>query len=217
MNNQQAVNEAKENSPSPKKSTATTARGIYEQGTATAPSSTYKSARGVVESGTATATTTPATKKSATIVDLTADTPTPKKNADATTAKLYVCAPVDWVWMPKALRTIIGWITIMIFALSFFSLPILGLLLFPATWTIAPYTATAYLSMSIISMLIPPREWPWARTVGQLWYEIFNFSSNLSPEELTDRIETGLKDKLIICMHPHGIVPFQGMRVPFSS
>ena len=137
-----------------------------------------------------------------------------ESEASTTTAKLYTCTPVDWVGVPKPVRYVLGWITIMIFALSFFSIPMLGMLLLPATWKYAPVTAASYLALSIISMLIPPREWPWMRKVGQLWYEIFQFSSNLSPEELTGRIETGLKDKLIICMHPHGIVPFQGKKFP---
>jgi len=49
---------------------------------------------------------------------------------------------------------------------------------------------------------------PWVRKVGQLWYEIFQFSANKSPEELMESIEYGDDHQLVMCMHPHGIVPY---------
>lgn len=49
---------------------------------------------------------------------------------------------------------------------------------------------------------------PWSRKIGQLWYDIFEFSLNKSAEEFEKIIEYGDDHKLIMCMHPHGIVPF---------
>ena len=41
-----------------------------------------------------------------------------------------------------------------------------------------------------------------------MWYEIFQFSANKSPEELMESIEYGDDHQLVMCMHPHGIVPY---------
>jgi hypothetical protein len=49
---------------------------------------------------------------------------------------------------------------------------------------------------------------PWARKIGQLWYEIFDFSCNRSPEEIATILKYSDEHQLIMCMHPHGIVPF---------
>lgn len=49
---------------------------------------------------------------------------------------------------------------------------------------------------------------PWARKIGQLWYEIFDFSSNKSPEQIAEVLKYSDDHQLIMCMHPHGIVPF---------
>jgi len=47
-----------------------------------------------------------------------------------------------------------------------------------------------------------------ARKIGQLWYEIFQFSVNKSPEEILDILEYAETKQLIVCTHPHGIVPY---------
>lgn len=63
---------------------------------------------------------------------------------------------------------------------------------------------------------------PWARKLGQLWYEIFSVSCNLSPEERAKLISEGYNDpqgkddqknakQFIIAMHPHGIVPLHAV------
>lgn len=49
---------------------------------------------------------------------------------------------------------------------------------------------------------------PWARKIGQLWYEIFDFSCNRSPQQIAEVLEYSDTHQLIMCMHPHGIVPF---------
>ena len=47
--------------------------------------------------------------------------------------------------------------------------------------------------------------------MGQLWYEILDFSCNKSKEELAAVIEYGSKHKMILCMHPHGILPIHAI------
>lgn len=61
----------------------------------------------------------------------------------------------------------------------------------------------------------------WARQLGQLWYELFSFSSNLSPSDCQRLVQEGTYDdelnsnskakQFIIGMHPHGIVPFHAV------
>ena len=132
-----------------------------------------------------------------------------KRSSTGTT--LYPCEPVYWKSVPKPVRYVLGWVTIIGFALSF-TLPLfLGLLILPPLWRLAPYLCGGFVAVVIISMLVPMKEWLFARKVGQLWYEIFRFSCNLSPEDLSKVIKHGDDHKLIIAMHPHGIVPFQAV------
>lgn len=63
----------------------------------------------------------------------------------------------------------------------------------------------------LISLFYPEREWPFMRKIGQLWYEIFDFSCNLSPEERHQRVADGNTKQYIIGMHPHGIIPLQAI------
>jgi hypothetical protein len=59
-----------------------------------------------------------------------------------------------------------------------------------------------------LSLMRYPLRRPWARKIGQLWYEIFDFSCNRSPEQIAAVLEYSDTHQLIMCMHPHGIVPF---------
>lgn len=72
------------------------------------------------------------------------------------------------------------------------------------------HTATQFFVIleSNILFLQPILIRPWARKIGQLWYEIFDFSCNRSPEELAEVLNYSDTHQLIMCMHPHGIVPF---------
>lgn len=71
--------------------------------------------------------------------------------------------------------------------------------------------SSSYLGSVIISYLLPGVEWPFFRTMGQLWYEIFEFKANLSPALISATLDKGDAESLITCMHPHGIIPFQGI------
>lgn len=52
---------------------------------------------------------------------------------------------------------------------------------------------------------------PAARRLGQLWYELLQFSVNISPEEIADTVAHSETHQLVLAMHPHGIVPFQAV------
>jgi hypothetical protein len=64
------------------------------------------------------------------------------------------------------------------------------------------------LDVFTLSLMRYPSLRPWARKIGQLWYEIFDFSCNRSPEQIAAVLEYSDTHQLIMCMHPHGIVPF---------
>jgi hypothetical protein len=94
----------------------------------------------------------------------------------------------------------LGWITLMLFCLSFMALPIATLLLIPYVWRTFPWLAGTYLFSIIISYLLPLREWIWFRKIGQLWYEIFNFQVNVHPAQMTELASKAIKEKFIIAM-----------------
>jgi MFS family permease len=126
-------------------------------------------------------------------------------------SKLIPAVPVNWLWLPKPLRIALGWVTLTVFALSFLS-PIFALiLLVPGFWRSCPFTAGIFLTSLILSFVIKPKEWASFRIVGQLWYEIFQFSCNVSPEKVENLLNYCDTHQLILAMHPHGIVPFQAV------
>jgi len=47
--------------------------------------------------------------------------------------------------------------------------------------------------------------------MGQLWYEIFDFSCNKSKEELDEWVDFCRTHQMILCTHPHGILPFHAV------
>lgn len=136
---------------------------------------------------------------------------TNKTTEQSTEAVLYKCVPVDWMWVPKPVRKIVGWITIVLFALSFFSPLFAMILLIPRVWYSVPVFAVTFFLSLVASFLAPQREWPAFRKIGQLWYEVFDFSANLSPAECAEVLNYCDDHKLVCSMAPHGIVPFQAI------
>ena len=124
---------------------------------------------------------------------------------------LYSCKPDDWVWLPKPIRIILGWVSLCLFTLTFLSIPISIILILTAYLKITPIISAVWFTLVFISMLSPAKEWPFARKIAQLWYEIFDFSCNLSPEQRYERMIAGRNDQFIIAMHPHGIIPLQAI------
>jgi hypothetical protein len=82
------------------------------------------------------------------------------------------------------------------------------LMLPPLLYFISPKAAVTLLCIDLALVLQPIGPWPRFRTYFQLFYEIFNFHHNLSPE--TVQILTEKNHLSMITMHPHGIIPLQG-------
>lgn len=73
--------------------------------------------------------------------------------------KVYPCVPVNWLWMPKPLRKAIGYVTMCLFAWTFFS-PLVGIaLLVPAVWRTFPILASFSAIILVGSFLLPDKEW----------------------------------------------------------
>lgn len=126
-------------------------------------------------------------------------------------SELYPCEPEGWKKLPSSLRYIFGWISIILYTLGFLVVPISSILLLPWIWRNHATFATSIIGAMVVSLLLPPREWLAARTIGQLWYEIFQFSCNLSPEQRKAIIKKGHERRCIIAMHPHGIIPIHAV------
>ena len=87
-------------------------------------------------------------------------------------ATLYKCEPVDWLWIPKPLRTVIAMITLTLFACCFLVIPFSCIFLIPAVWRYAPICSTIYVCSVVLSMILPIREWIWARQSFRLETEL---------------------------------------------
>lgn len=125
---------------------------------------------------------------------------------------IYFCKPESFLWIPKPIRKIIGYVSMTLFAFTFFTLPFsllfLSLLLFNGPFT---FISICFLISVAISLMFEPKEWLSARKVGQLWYELLDFSTNISPDDLENLINYGDDHQLIIGMHPHGVIPFHAV------
>ena len=73
--------------------------------------------------------------------------------------ELYPCVPIDWMWLPKSWRINLGSAYMTLFALSFLSVPISLLLVFPFMWRYLPYFCTGWVAMVFVSMCWPKIEW----------------------------------------------------------
>ena len=112
--------------------------------------------------------------------------------------KIKTLLPYKWM------RWTCGWIYLVSFALLFLTLPLCCVFLLPACWTSERWKwSIVFLAAIITSLLLPVREWPFWRKMGQLWYEIFDFHSNLSPETRERNILAGDCNQYIIGMYPY--------------
>jgi hypothetical protein len=73
--------------------------------------------------------------------------------------QLFRCVPTAFLWMPKPLRIALGWITVVLFALSFFSPLGAMMLLIPAVWRNFPGIAAFYAIALVLSCVMPLKEW----------------------------------------------------------
>ena len=82
----------------------------------------------------------------------------------------------------------------------------------PAVWRLWPWHAATALVILVGTAYVPLREWEWARTWGELWFEIFDMHTNMTETDVAAFFQgekTGTH--YAICMHPHGILPIQGL------
>jgi hypothetical protein len=127
-------------------------------------------------------------------------------------AELHRAKPAVLQSYPRAIRTALGWVFMILFTLAFLQPVIILILPFPFMWRgTMLYATTSYLGICIISLLMPERELPFLRGVGQLLYEIVDLHSNLNEEDFEFIKNYGKEKKIITCMHPHGVVPFQAI------
>jgi hypothetical protein len=75
----------------------------------------------------------------------------------------------------------------------------------------ATYAGGSIVALLLISFILPSYEWKSFRKVGQLWYELLDFRTNLSPERIAEIVHSGDSAQFIAGMHPHGIIPFHAM------
>jgi hypothetical protein len=125
---------------------------------------------------------------------------------------LHPCVPIDFLWLPLLTRKLLGTLTILIFVWSFLTIPVtvlfsLSLLRYrQSSWILSFFYGSL-----VLSLLLPMREWPIIRKVGQLWYELFDFSCNLNPALLKPFINESTEHQYVVSMHPHGVIPLQAI------
>ena len=78
---------------------------------------------------------------------------------DSLSVKLYKCEPVDWLFLPKGVRYLLGWITIELFCFSFLTAASCVLFIIPYVWRVAPMLTGGYLSLIVLSFITPLKEW----------------------------------------------------------
>ena len=131
---------------------------------------------------------------------------------DSPPAELYRCEPEAWVMAyPQWLRLVIGYISMTLFALAFLAFPLITLLAILCYLLGATEWSVSLLLLMGLSWALPPHEWKAFRKIGQFWYELLEFHSNLSPADRERYIHCDDKIQYILGMHPHGIIPFQGV------
>ena len=128
-----------------------------------------------------------------------------KKGCKDTEPQLYECVPVNWLWLPKPFRLVLGHLLVTAFSLSFLSIPISLIFVTPYMLKNYPIICGLYLSALVMSMLVPLTEWEYARVLCQLTYELYGLTCNLSPEEAEERIRLGEKGQYIIGMRKYVI------------
>lgn len=132
--------------------------------------------------------------------------------------RFYSTTPTDWLFLPRPLRLLLGWMSVTLFACTFYFVPFSLLSLVFASYYQGNLLDSLYWLAPCVAMLLllsrfpGNTEWPWFRKLFQLWYEIFDFKVNTSPDRIRELGERGSPEtphKVIFAMHPHGIVPIQ--------
>jgi hypothetical protein len=140
---------------------------------------------------------------------------TRKESIEAATSvdpELFKCEPGHWKWLHPTLRRLLGWAYLIVFSTSFLVLPVSGLIfMIPWVWRNYPILSGLWLGLLLVLANFPTKEWPAVRCWAELWYEIFNVSVNMSPDQRKKYLNMSESHNFAVCMHPHGIIPFQAV------
>ena len=102
----------------------------------------------------------------------------------------------------------LAWTTALIVPSMFYIGPLM-LILPPFLYLYSSRAALLLLVVDALLVLTPIRPWPRFRRIFQLWYELFDFHHNLAlPLKFPESAASSLH---ILAMHPHGVIPIQGM------
>mmetsp|Transcript_70729 Transcript_70729/g.169362 ORF Transcript_70729/g.169362 Transcript_70729/m.169362 type:complete len:358 (+) Transcript_70729:84-1157(+) len=135
-------------------------------------------------------------------------------------ADLMPCvANEPWIVdMAPSLRRALAWSTITLFSALFYltvavlcCIPLLFWNALRHSNSTSLYAGVALFALSIVLALHPTYEWPAARRLCQLYYEIFQVKHNLTAERAEKLVQEGEQDIFILGMHPHGIIPIQSL------
>lgn len=134
---------------------------------------------------------------------------------DSVSPRLYSAKTDMFRSWPRFVRICVGYLTAVLFTLSFLSIPLLAVFLLPSCWSSfeSRMVSTFFLLTYTASMASKTREWPAFRDIGQLWYEVFNFRFTTSPRDLRKKVKKGQEEDshFVMAMHPHGIVPLHAV------
>jgi len=114
----------------------------------------------------------------------------------------------------KVTRCCVGYLTAVIFTLTFLAAPLILIVgVVPWFWggLYRQIFSGLFLTSALVSLLLPLREFPPFRKIGQLWYEMFSFRCNLSPSQRRETLKTQGEQNHMIMMHPHGIIPLHAL------
>ncbi|GMH59688.1 hypothetical protein TrRE_jg7489 [Triparma retinervis] len=129
--------------------------------------------------------------------------------------RLYTAKTDMFRSWPRPVRIFVGYLTAVLFTLSFLTIPLLLILLSPSCWSNfeSRMASTLILLLYASSIYASPKEWPAFRDLGQLWYSVFNFRFTTSPLSLRSQVSLGQESTshFVMAMHPHGIVPLHAV------
>lgn len=132
-------------------------------------------------------------------------------------APLFECVPVNWLWLPKPFRLLLGHLIVITFSLSFLSVPICLIFITPYMLRNHPIACGIVLASLVMSMVMPLKEWEYARVLCQLTYELYGVSCNLSPKDIEHRIALGQKGQYIIGMREYFLFELTHLMVGLNS
>lgn len=108
---------------------------------------------------------------------------------------------------PNNKYPLLGWMLATLLALIFYLGPFILMLPLILSLLSAHRAAIIIFIIDIILVYMPVREWEYIRGLFQLLYDVFDFHHNLDVKKVE---ELGKDKMMIVCMHPHGVIPMNG-------